>query len=418
MDVARREALKGLGSLAATAALGRLDFALPAQPSAELPRKDDFDLRDGRTYLNAAYTHPIPRPAADAVRAYLDARNRLRQPRSGSGGGDAASPNPKQLFAQLINAKPQEIAYVPNTSTGENLVVAALGLDRDFKGNVVTDWLHFDGALVHLLELKRRGLDVRVVRPTKDFRIDLADLDRVIDRNTRLVEISSTAMYNGFQHDVKAVCDLAHAKGAYVYADIIHSAGAEPFDVRAANLDFAACSTFKWLMGDYGLGFLFAKEELLDRLARSQVGYYQAADMSGREPPFGDAGDAPVTWSLRRDATGHFEVGSIGGAHVAGLAASLAYVRDIGPARIQEYRQPLLRKLRDQLPRLGFTCVTPPQSTAGIITFARRGLGASDVPRRLESAKVDVRVAEHWLRVSPSIYNDMGDVDRLISALA
>src|SRR6185503_15315796 len=260
MDLDRRTALKGIGSLAATATLGRLDLALPT--SIELPRKGDFDLRDGHTFLNAAYTHPIPRPAADAVRAYLDQRNRLTQPRDGSGGGDAAVPHPKKLFAQLINAKPSEIAYVPNTSTGENLVVNALGLDRPLaaKRNVVTDWLHFDGALVHLLELETGGLDVRVVKPTKEFRIDIHDLDRVIDKDTLLVELSSTTMYNGFQHDLKTVCELVHSRGGYVYADIIHSAGAEPFDVQANGVDFAACSSFKWLMGDYGLGFLYIKE--------------------------------------------------------------------------------------------------------------------------------------------------------------
>ena len=56
-------------------------------------------------------------------------------------------PLPKVAFAALINAKPSEIAYVPNTSTGENLVVNGLGLDRDLRGNVVTDALHFEGAL-------------------------------------------------------------------------------------------------------------------------------------------------------------------------------------------------------------------------------------------------------------------------------
>ena len=65
-------------------------------------------------------------------------------PRPGSGGGEGQGPNAKALFAELINAKKSEIAYVPNTSTGENLVVNALGLDRATDANVVTDWLHSD----------------------------------------------------------------------------------------------------------------------------------------------------------------------------------------------------------------------------------------------------------------------------------
>ena len=82
----------------------------------------------------------------------------------------------KAQFAELINAKPTEIAFVPNTSTGENLVVNGLGLDRNV-GNVVTDALHFDGALVHLLELKATGSTCASCRPN-EFRIALRDLEQ------------------------------------------------------------------------------------------------------------------------------------------------------------------------------------------------------------------------------------------------
>ena len=423
MTLDRRELLKRLSGVGASVAFARLSGASTLErmsvPSAGLPRKQDFDLADGFTFLNAAYTHPIPRPATDATRAYLAQRTKLAMPRPGSGGGSGQGFNAKALFAELISAKPTEIAYVPNTSTGENLVVNALELDRRTDVNVVSDWLHFDGALVHLLELQRAGLDVRIVKPTADYRIRIDDLARVIDRKTKLVELSSTTMYNGFQHDLKAVCELAHSHGAYVYADIIHTAGAEPFDVKASGVDFAACSSFKWLMADYGLGFLYARDDLLDRIRRPQIGYYQAATMTGHEPPF-DSADAsqPVSWTLADDATGHFETGSIGGALGAGLAASLAYVKELGVANIQAYRKPMMRKLRDEVPRHGFICVTPPESTASIITFARKGLGASDIPAKLARARINVRLADHWMRVSPSIYNDMDDVDRLLEALA
>ena len=421
MTIARRELLKGLTGIAATVAVSKLGDTSALErvvQNAPLPRKQDFDFADGFTYLNAAYTHPIPRPAADAARAYLAQRNKLAMPRPGSGGGAGEGFNAKALFAELINAKASEIAYVPNTSTGENLVVTALELDRPTDRNVVTDWLHFDGALVHLLELKRRGLDVRIVKPTADYRIDVNDLARVVDQKTKLIELSSTTMYNGFQQDLKAVCELAHAHGAFVYADIIHTAGAEPFDVKSTGVDFAACSSFKWLMGDYGLGFLYARDDLLERIQRPQIGYYQASSMSGHEPPFDNAGASePVSWTLAPDATGHFEAGSIAGALGAGLAASLAYVKQLGVANIQAYRMPLMRKLRDEVPRHGFTCVTPSDSTASIITFARKGLAASDAPAKLARARVNVRIGDNWMRVSPSIYNDMDDVDRLIEAI-
>jgi Aminotransferase class-V len=209
-----------------------------------------------------------------------------------------AGPSAAGIVRVGFNARPSEISYVPSTSAGENLVVNGLGIVGT-DANVVTDALHFDGALLHLGELKRRsGLDVRIVMP-RDWRIDIKDLERVVDRKTKLIEISLVAMDNGFQHDLKAVCDLAHAHGAYVYADIIQAAGNTPIDVRQSGVDFCACSSFKWLMGDFGLRFLFVREGLLDTvLHRTQYGYYEAKSMESHFLPNDKPGDAPYTWQL------------------------------------------------------------------------------------------------------------------------
>jgi selenocysteine lyase/cysteine desulfurase len=207
-----------------------------------------------------------------------------------------------------------------------------------------------------------------------------------------------------------------------VYADIVHAAGAEPFDVKASGIDFASCSSFKWLMGDFGLGFLYAREEVLDAILRPVVGYYQAAEIDANYPPALPAGAyTPVEYTINRSAAGMFEMGSLTGSaevNVALLAASLSYVHSLGVANIQAHRLPLMRRLQAEMPRLGFTPVTPRESTGGNVTFTRANLADSDVPKRLLAAKVNVRLARHWLRVSPSVYNDMADVERLLEALA
>jgi selenocysteine lyase/cysteine desulfurase len=413
MTLDRREMLRGLGGIAGGAALGAFNGHLPQ--TAGFPRKSDFLIEDGYTYLNAAYTHPIPKVAMEAVRNAAEGRCSMPPPTAGQSG------TPRTLFAELINAKPSEVAYVSSTSAGENLVVQALELDRRFDGNVVTDGLHFEGALLHLQELKKRGLDVRVVKPTKDFRIDMADLEKAIDRRTRLVEVSSASMYNGFQHDLKAVCAVAHANGAYVYADIIHSAGAEPFDVKASGVDFAACSSFKWLMGDFGIGFLYAKEALLDRIARPVMGYYQAPNLEQFYPPHLPSGEyTPVSYTLQKTATGFFESGTLTGGpaiNVALLTASLNYIKSLGVANIQAHREPLIRKLQQEVPRLGFTAVTPPESTGPNVTFAKQNLAQTELPRKLQAGRVNVRLSTHWMRLSPSVYNDMADIERFLDVI-
>jgi selenocysteine lyase/cysteine desulfurase len=100
------------------------------------------------------------------------------------------------------------------------------------------------------------------------------------------------------------------------------------------------------------------------------------------------------------------------------LSASLNYVKQIGPDNIKAYRQPLLKRLREEVPRLGFTLVTPSESTGGNITFAKRDVLHSGLPEKLQAAKVNVRFDRHWMRLSPSVYNDMQDVERFLSVLA
>jgi len=94
----------------------------------------------------------------------------------------------------------------------------------------------------------------------------------------------------------------------------------------------------------------------------------------------------------------------------------LPYIQQLGVAEIERYRQPMLKRLQEEMPRLGFTPATPPDSTSPIVTFASKD--TREAARKLEAAKVNVRVAPYWIRIAPSIYNDMHDVDRLLDALA
>lgn len=436
MTITRRRIGASLGALAAAAALGPgaagraaagisrfVDRAAPAAGGLDpgFPRKADFTIAPGYSYLNGAFSHPMPRASADACHRAIEKRATLGPPGvpfeflNPPPGTDPMPVDPRAAFAALINAHPEEISYIPNTSTGENLIVEALGIARN-EGNVVTDELHFEGALLHLMELRKRGLDLRLVAP-REGRIRLQDLERVVDRKTRLIEVSLVSMYNGFQHDLRAVCELAHAHGAYVYADIIQAAGAVPLDVRATGVDFAATSTYKWLMGDFGLGFLYVRRELLGSvIQRIHWSYESAPDTETHLSPLDPQHEQPLTWTPGTDASHYFQLGTMANGVAAALRISLPYIGALGVDNIQAWRQPMLRRLQEEMPRLGFQQQTPPESTSPIVAFAHRD--PDSLNRRLEAAGIGVRVARYSLRIAPSIYNDMRDVDRLLNALS
>jgi selenocysteine lyase/cysteine desulfurase len=169
-------------------------------------------------------------------------------------------------------------------------------------------------------------------------------------------------------------------------------------------------------MGDFGLGFLYAREDLLGKIRRPQYGYHSAHRMDTHFLPFDTPADTPFTWELGSDASAHFESGSNAYGPMSALGFSLPYIRAIGVSAIEAHRQPLLERLRQEMPRLGFDAITPKGTKSALITFTVKE--RPPVLARLQKANVNVRLGAHFLRVSPSIYNDMRDIDRLLEALS
>jgi selenocysteine lyase/cysteine desulfurase len=389
--------------------------ATPAHAAADsiaaLPAKNAFSPMSV-AYLNSASTHPFSTGARRAVEQYLYARSG----ESGSPhfGLDATGDRVRTKFAALINAKPEEICLVQSTTAGEQLVVQALDIPA-VGGRIVADTLHFPDSFYLYQSMAKLGMDVVWVKPRDGRSVELADLERAMTKQTRLVVLSLVSNVNGFQHDLKKVCEIAHANGAFVYADIVQAAGVVPVDVRDSNVDFAACASYKWLMGDFGLGLLYAREDLLDRIKRTQYGYYQLTNLHTHVYPFDLPANAAATYDVRRDAAGHFATGTTSGAGVAQLDYSLDYIQQLGVGNIQRYRQPLLDKARVELERKQYRCMTPEGSTSPILTFIYPD--AAKLAARLDAAKVRITLIDNRFRISPSVFNDMQDIDRLIEAL-
>jgi selenocysteine lyase/cysteine desulfurase len=324
-------------------------------------------------------------------------------------------PGVKALYAKLIGAQASDIAFVPSTTVGENLVVAGLGIPHS-GGNVVTDALHFDGSQYMYQSLKQHGLDVRVV-PVRDNAIHIEDMARVVDRNTKVVAVSFVSWANGFTHDLKHVADLAHAHGAMVYVDLIQGVGSRPVDVVAAGVDFAANASYKWLMGDLGVGFLYARQEHLGReFQRAQYGFRQIANDQTHILPGDPPADSPLTFTMKSGTGSYFEVGTWGTPVLAALGNSLAFLNDYGVGRIHEHNRALAMRIWKELPRHGYLGLTPEASVGSIVSFAVKD--PQDTARRLARAKVDVAFQGTRMRISPSIYNNDQDVDTLLSALS
>lgn len=411
MDASRRRLLASLCSLPVVAPLLRPPrVAQQSAQSQTLPDKAGFPFEG--VYLDAAYTHPMSAAVRNSYQDYL--HHRVADD-TRVGPGNNARDLAAGLFAKLINADPEDVAVVPSTMEGENLVVASLGLNPT--AGVVTDACHYDASLVLYGELAKRGMPLTVVAP-RGGSIALADVEAAIGKSTKLVAISLVSNLTGFQHDLKALCDLAHSKGALVYADIIQAAGAAPVDVKTSGVDFCCCGCYKWLMGDFGAAFLYVRPDRLAELARVQVGWRQIRHQSMHGLPFDEPGSAIGEWTLASNtAASVFEVSTPAWGSLACVAQSLAYIHAIGVEAIVRHRKPMIAYLFQELPKRGFQPLTPADSAGPALVFARKGAAAS-FAKPLRDAKIQISVYENRIRISPSVYNDMEDVEKLLRVLS
>lgn len=412
MVLTRREYLTASAALPIAARAGASGgFNMPpASNTLSLPDRKSFALTDV-AYLDSGTMHPVSLGAKAAVAAYLAERSL-----DPSAKGHLDEDEPRAKFAKLINAEPDEIAFVQSTTMGEQIILKALGLPSPGV-HIVTDTLHFFGSFPLYEGLAKQGCEVTWLRP-KQGRIAIADMQRAVRKGTRLVALSLVSTYNGFEHDLKAVCDIAHANGALVYADIIHAAGCVPIDVRASGVDFAACASYKWLMGDFGLGFLFARKDRQHELARTQFGYYGIASFTPHVYPYDPPSPtgAIADYSFQDSAMGHFAYGTYSHMGVAQLSHSLDYILGLGVDRIQAHGRQLTDRLKSELPRLGYALATPADARTPIVTCVLSG-ARDKLKARLDAAKVRIMVTTNRFRITPSVFNDMSDIDRLLAAL-
>ncbi len=384
-----------------------------ASPPPSLPTKSLFAAMP-YTYLDSGSTHPMPLGARTALEEYL--RYKTRDGTTPGYDMDAKETSVMARFAALVGARPSELCFIQSTTMGENLVLKALGYPQE-KERIVTDAAHFFGSFYTYGELAKAGVDVVTLPFTREGRIDMGQMAAAVNDRTRLVAISAVSTANGFQHDLKAVCDLAHAHGAHVYVDMVHAAGSTPIDLRAAGVDFAASSSYKWLMGDFGLGFLYVRQEIQDRFPRPWWGYHQVGGhFTTHVYPYDAPAPEAADYGYDPGATGRFGMGTTSWTGVVQLDHSLGLIETLGVPAIQAWRQPMVDAVQAELRRRGYEPMTPLDSRTPLVGFALKD-ARKTLPALLDKAGVKITVSQHRFRVSISVFNDMNDIDRLLGAL-
>jgi selenocysteine lyase/cysteine desulfurase len=369
--------------------------AAAAAQGAGLPdTRQEFPWASREAYLNTATEHPLGVTTTRAIEEYLHALTHGPDAARDKFENGRLMTEVKRMFAQLIHARPSEIGFVPSTQIGENLILEGLDLHLS-GGNVVTNDLHYGGSLLNYRQRQASGMDVRIVKH-RDYQMDMRDLEKAVDARTKLIAIAMVSNVNGYLHDVKAISDLAHAHGAYLYCDVIQAAGAVPIDVRAMGIDFLACSAYKWLMGGR-FGYLYVRQDLQGSVMKAKL-------FGGRST---------------REGASRYEVSTVSHVGCVCQHQALQYIHGLGIDRTRAHARPLTARLIKELPAAGYASMTQAGNESPIASFR-----VKDVPRTREKLKKAGVVAtlsgnqEGYLRVSVSVFNNDQDMDRLIGALS
>tara|TARA_Y100001933_G_C19014633_1_gene570815 strand:- start:15840 stop:16973 length:1134 start_codon:yes stop_codon:yes gene_type:complete len=369
--------------------------------------KSEFPILNQLDFFNHAGVAPISHRAAIALQDYsLEASSYAYTKESWY----PRISQVRQSISKLIHARgEQEIAFVPNTSTGISLV--ANGLTWHEGDNVVITNVEYPANRYPWENLKRSGVELIEVEQLPDGTIDAEDVCEAITNRTRVVSLSSVQYASGFRMDLKPIADLVHQAGGYLCVDGIQSVGLIPMDVQKLGVDFLAADGHKWLLGPEGLGFFYINEDLVHRLNPAVLGWHSVVNPMD----FGN-----YNFELHMDAK-RFEPGTHNIPGIVAMGASIDLLLDVGIDTVWQNVQKLNNQLCDGLPNAGCRIISPrgKGQTSGSVVF--EPISESVNPKRvvveLAKEKIIAVVREGRIRVSPHFYNQPQQIDRLLKQL-
>lgn len=358
-------------------------------------------------YFDNAAVSPVPEPTRQVMTAFAEQAcfdGDTRWPEWSQGVETA-----RRRAAELLTCRTEEIALVPNTTFGINLV--ANGLRWRPGDNLVVPANEFLSNLLPWRLLAARGVEVRCIEGEDDALI--AKLLEAVDAKTRLTALSWVHYLTGYRADLASICEAVHAKGSLFMVDAIQGLGAFPLSLSEIPIDFLAADGHKWMLGPEGAGLFFARESRLNELDPIMMGWGSVRNSHHFDPK---AAELKLT-------AARYEGGSHNMSGLLGFSQSLHLLLEAGchrpdstlAARIIE----LTGRLTHDLTKLGAVVDRHPSCDrqSGIVSFTLPGIESSVVRARLLRENVVLSVRHGRLRAAVHAYNDVSEIDRLLHLL-
>ncbi len=315
-----------------------------------------------------------------------------------------------------------EIVFTRNATEAINLVAYSWARANLAPGDVVvlTEMEHHANIIPWHILVAERGIELRWIPITRDYRLDLTDLEATL-HGAKLFAFTAMSNVLGTVNDVPALVAAGRAAGATVLVDASQAAPHLPVDVQAWGADFVAVTAHK-MLGPSGIGALWARRDLLEAMAPFLGGGEMIRDV--RKDGFTTN---EVPWK--------FEAGTPAITEAIGWAAAIDYLEALGMDLVQRHETELTGYALDALAeRFGdrLTVYGPADTShrGGVISFLFPEIHAHDVSQVLDEEAVCVRAGHHCAkplmrvlgipatsRASLYLYNDRDDVDALVDAL-
>jgi len=314
----------------------------------------------------------------------------------------------RRKLAAFLHAEPEEVALVSNTTEGINLIVN--GLDMKEGDEVLVTSLEHPGHInPWRLKEKRSGIKIRQVEmplfPKTTDEI-VGAFAAAITPQTQMISISHTVFITGLIMPVKELSRLAHDRGLLLLADSAHGIGMLDLDMKQAGADFFMSSPYKWLGAPTGVGVLYVRKEVLEKVWPTIVS-------SG--------------WDSKKTAAKLDPQGQRADALLFALDEALNFNNRIGRRRIEKRIKVLSGYLKRELQKIpGVKLHTPLDATlsAGLNAFSVEGVDAARIVDYLrEKHNLVVRTTgnreagTYGVRVSTPIYTSFQEADLIVAGV-